>query len=268
MRRAFIAAIVLTFAIATPVAAAPPANDDLAGSIDVSIGTEITQSTVEATTSAFELSLNANCGAPAIGGAVWFTFVADADALVAFDTQDSDFSAGMIVTGEVPAPDAVITCGPGRVVIEALEGETYQIMAFGDGLSDETTGTLVLKVVETVPPPDVEITVDRNATVNRDGVVRLTGTATCTSEDGSGTLVEIFGDVRQRVGRLLITGFFGTFLDTPCDGETRTWEAFAAGDNGIFAGGKAATVAIGVGCTDFCSEAFVEATIQLRRSGR
>jgi hypothetical protein len=38
------------------------------------------------------------------------------------------------------------------------------------------------------------------------------------------------------------------------------------GSNGKFAGGKAATVAIGFGCTDSCSSGFVEATIQLSKA--
>lgn len=268
MRRAFAAAVVLTLAVAAPVAAVAPPNDELAGAIEVSVGTTVTQNTDDATTDAFETSLNEFCGAPAMGGAVWFEFTPTESAFIAFNVEESDFSAGVIVTGDPPTPEGVINCGPGNVAIDAVEGETYFIMAFGDGLSAATTGTLVFKVLEAVPPPDIELTIDRSATVNRQGVVRLTGTVTCTSDDGSGEVVEIFGDLRQRVGRILISGFFGTFVGTPCDGSTNPWEVFVVGDNGIFAGGKAATVAIGVGCTDFCSEAFVEATVQLKRSGR
>ena len=268
MRRAFMAAIVLSLAIAAPVAAAPPPNDEFTGAIEVSVGTTVTQDTEEATTDSFENSLNEFCGAPAVGGAVWFEFAPTESGFVAFNTEESDFSAGMIVTGDPPTPEGVLACGPGNIAIDVAAGETYFIMAFGDGLTPATTGKLVFTVQEAVPPPDIDLTVDRNASVNRQGVVRLTGTVTCTSDDGSGEVVEIFGDLRQRVGRLVISGFFGTFVGTPCDGEAHAWEVFVAGDNGIFAGGKAATVAIGVGCTDFCSEAFVEATVQLKRSGK
>ena len=78
----------------------------------------------------------------------------------------------------------------------------------------------------------------------------------------------MFGQVRQRVGRIFITGSFDTFIDAPCDGSTIDWEAFVLAENGLFAGGKAATVAIAFGCTDFCSEAFLEATVQLRKGGK
>jgi hypothetical protein len=141
-------------------------------------------------------------------------------------------------------------------------------MAFGDGESAATSGELIFRVSEAVPPPTIDLTVNKTATVNKSGFVHLTGTVTCTSVDGSGTLFEVFGEMTQRVGRLLIRGFFGTFLDTPCDGSTQTWDVFFQGDNGVFAGGKAATIAIAFGCTDVCSEAFVEATVQLKRSGK
>ena len=77
----------------------------------------------------------------------------------------------------------------------------------------------------------------------------------------------MFGDLSQRVGRVLIRGFFGSFNEIPCDGSTNTWEAIAVADNGLFAGGKAAAVAIAFGCTDECTEGFAEATVRLRKGG-
>jgi hypothetical protein len=138
-------------------------------------------------------------------------------------------------------------------------------LVFGDGESAATSGEMILRVEEAAPPPDIELTVNRTGTVDRAGVAHIGGTVTCTSEDGSGTLFEVFGDVSQRVGRVIIRGFFGTFIDAPCDGTTTAWQADVFADNGLFAGGKAATVAIAFGCTDLCSEQFVEATIQLRK---
>jgi hypothetical protein len=268
MRRAIVAAIVLTFALVAPVAAAPPTNDSVGGALDLPLGATVTQSTLEATTDAFELSLNAPCGAPAVGGAVWFRHVASADGFVAIDVSDSNFSAGTIVTTPVPTPDNVIACGPGRIVFDVEQGETYWIMAFGDGLSPNTTGNLVITAEAAAPPPEIELTVNSAGTVDRNGVVHLTGTVTCTSEDDAPGFIDLFGEMTQRVGRLLIRGSFGTFLETTCDGSSQVWDAFFVGDNGIFAGGKAATIAIAFGCTDLCSETYVEATVQLRRSGK
>jgi hypothetical protein len=269
MRRALVIALVCTFGIVAPVAAAAPPNDTFAGATVVSIGSTVTQDTTEAAqTDPFETSLNDFCGAPAVEHGVWFTFTAPAEGFVAFDTNDSNYPAGIMVFGGAPTPDGLLTCGPGRVALGVSNAQQYSVLVFGYDVSTATAGTMTLHVLATAPPPTIDLTVNRTASVNKAGVVRLTGTVTCTSADGSGTLFEVFGQITQRVGRLLISGFFDNFLDLPCDGSPHNWEAFAQGDNGIFAGGKAATIAIAFGCTaDFCSEGFVEATVQLRRNG-
>jgi hypothetical protein len=266
MRKSLVLALLLTFSIVAPVAAAPPPNDTVAGATVVTVGTSLSLDTTEATTDAFENSLNEFCGAPVIGNAVWFTITPTSPAFVAFDVAESSFSAGAMLFEGAPSTATLLSCGPGGVLGDLAAGQQYYLMAFGDGLSPDVSGTLRLEVREAVPPPDIELTVDRFANVDRDGVVRLTGTVTCTSEDGTGFVFEIFGDLTQRVGRFLIRGFFDNFeLSIPCDGASHAWEAFAIGDTGIFAGGKAATVAIAIGCTDLCNEGFVETTIQLRR---
>ena len=267
MRRGLLLGVILSLVVAGPVLAAPPANDTLAGATSVSIGDTVAQSTVEATVDAFEQSLSDFCGPPATGGAVWFEFVAAADGAVVFDVSELDFSAGAFAYAGAPTPDGVLACGPGSIAIDVVSGQTYNIMAIGDGLSPEITGNLVFKVLEPEPAPELALTVD-SGTVDRQGVVHLRGTITCSSESGDPVFVDLFGDLTQRIGRVLVRGFFGTFLEVPCDGSTTPWDAFLTGDNGVFAGGKAATVAIAFGCTDFCSEASYDATIQLRRSGK
>ena len=269
MRRALIFAVLLSFAVVAPVAAAV-ANDTVAGAIAVSVGDTVSEDTTAADlTDPAETVLNEFCGAPAVEHGVWFKITGTAaNPFVAFDTTGSDYSAGIMIFAGAPSTDTLVTCGPGRAGTGVAEGVEYNVLIFGDGLTTATGGALVLSVVAAVAPPALDVTVDRSATVNKQGVVRLTGTVTCTSDDGSGTVFEIFGDISQRVGRLIIRGFFDNILDLPCDGDPHAWEAFAVGDNGLFAGGKAATVAIAIGCTDFCSEGFVEATVQLKRSGK
>jgi hypothetical protein len=267
MRRGLLFGVILSLVVAGPVLAAPPPNDTLAGAIEVNVGTTVTQNTTEATVDALEQSLGDFCGPPALGGPVWFEFTPTEDATIAFDVTESDFSAGVFVYAGTPTPEGVLACGPGSVVVDVLAGETYNIMAIGDGLSPEITGTLVFKVIVAEPPPELSLTVDKGF-VDRQGVVRIVGTITCSSESGDPIFVDLFGDISQRIGRLVVRGFFSNFIEIPCDGSTTEWEAFAIGENGVFAGGKAATVAIGFGCTDSCSEAFTEATIQLRRSGK
>ena len=272
MRRASVLAILATLILslsAVGPALASAGNDTVATATAVAIpSTTNEDTTVADTTDPAETALNANCGAPAVEHGVWFSVTPAADQFVAFDTSGSDYSAGIMLFGGAPTADGLIDCGPQTIIDGLVGGQTYNILVFGDGESAATAGNLVLAVREAVAPPTVDVRLDKSATVDRHGVVHLTGTASCTSTDGSGNVVEIFGDVTQRVGRLLIHGFFDNFASISCDGTYQPWDAFFSGDNGVFAGGKAATVAIAFGCTDLCSEGFVDGVVQLRRSGR
>jgi hypothetical protein len=246
-------------------------NDTVGGATPVSIGTTITQDTSLAdATDATETALNANCGAPTVEHGVWFTITVATDTFVKFNTSLSDYSAGMMLFAGAPTAGGLLTCGAQQIAYGLSAGQAYNVLAFGDGfLTQQTGGNLVFSVALGIPAPTIDITVARYATVDRSGVVHLTGTVTCTSQDGSGTVFEVFGDITQRVGRLLIRGFFDNFnLTIACDGIAHPWDAFAVGDNGIFAGGKAVTVALAFGCTDECTSGYVQATVQLRRSGK
>jgi hypothetical protein len=269
MRRALLLAAVLTMLVVAPVAAAA-VNDTPATAIEVFLPTTtVTQDTTLADeTDPAETALNEFCGAPAVEHGVWFEITPTEDTAVSFDVSDSDYAAGIMLFAGTPTPEGLISCGP-ELIIESLSGgTTYLFMVFGDGESAATSGEMTLHVTEAVPAPEIEVTIDTVAFVNRDGVVRITGTVTCTSQDDSGIVFEVFGDITQRVGRLVIRGSFFSELGAPCDGSTTAWEAFVSGENGIFAGGKAATIAIAFGCTDLCSEGFAEARIQLKRSGK
>jgi hypothetical protein len=191
-----------------------------------------------------------------------------AAATYAFDTSKSDSSAGIMLFEGAPSGPSLLDCGPGVIVDDLEASVTYNLLVFGDGLTEATAGDLELSTRVATPAPDVEFTVNRSGSVDKAGTVHISGTATCTSANGSGQVIEIFGDVTQRVGRLLIRGFFDTSPSTPCDGTPQRWDAFFTGDNGIFAGGKAITANFGIGCTDLCSESFFAATIQLNRNGK
>jgi hypothetical protein len=268
MRRATFLAILLLLSLAAPVAAAA-VNDTVAGAIAITPGTTVTEDTTLAdVTDPVETALNEFCGAPVVEHGVWFEVTVPSDGFVSFDVSDSDYLAGLMLFPSTVTAENLITCGPDQIVEQLLTGETYFLLVFGDGGSAETSGEMILRVEAAVAPPEISLTVNKTGTVNRQGVARIGGTVTCTSEDGSGILFDVFGDVSQKVGRVIIRGFFDAFLEAPCDGSVVPWEADVFADNGLFAGGKAATIAIAFGCTDFCSEQFVEATIQLRRSGR
>lgn len=276
MRRTHTAAPVgMAFALCLSLLSAVPvlavvSNDTVGGATSVVIGTTINQDTLLAdATDATETALNANCGAPTVGHGVWFTITVLQDTFAKFDASQSNYSAGMMLFAGAPTAGSLLTCGPGVIVGGLSANQTYNVLAFGDGLTPATGGNLTFAVALGVPAPTIAVTIAHYAQVDRSGLVHLTGTVTCTSQNGSGTVFEVFGDITQRVGRILIRGFFDNFnLSIPCDAAAHPWDAFALGDNGIFAGGKAVTVALGFGCTDECAIGYVQATVQLRRSGK
>jgi hypothetical protein len=258
-------AIVLLFTLAAPVAAAAP-NDTQGSAIPITTGTTVTEDTTIADeTDPVEEALNEFCGAPVVEHGVWFSVTVTSDSFVSFDTTDSDYAVGLMLFPSTVSAESLITCGPGQIVEQLIAGETYYLLVFGDGESAATSGEMILRVEAAVAPPEISLTINRSGTVDKQGVAHISGTVTCTSEDGSGIVFDVFGDVSQKVGRVIIRGFFDTFLDAPCDGTTVPWEGSVFADNGVFAGGKAATIAIAFGCTDSCSEGFAEATIQLRK---
>ena len=267
-----LASVLLGFAALLPVAAtaaaAPPVNDDAVGATTVGpVPFQLEQDTTEATTSAEETAFNDFCGAPTLEHGVWFTATAAADGTVVADVTASNFSAGVLALSGEPGNLSPLLCGPGVISGPVSAGQTIYLLVFGDGLSAETSGQLVLDLYTPPPPPDVSVTINPRGTVNRAGVARVSGTVTCTSEDPEGFLFDVYGSMRQNVGRFSVEGYFDSYQFTPCDGLTRPWSADVFG-NGKFAGGKAVTVALAFACGSFsCGEGYAEATIQLSRNG-
>ena len=268
-----LAAALLGIASVLPMAgtagAAAPSNDDLSGATVISgVPFHVEQDTTEATTSAEETALNDYCGAPVLEHGVWFTATAAADAFVVADVTGSDYSAGILVLGGVPGDLVPLQCNHGIVSGPVSAGETVYLLVFGDGLTEATSGQLVLDIYPAPPPPEVAVTIDPRGTVDKANVAHLSGTVTCTSEDPEAILFDVSGMLRQKVGRGSVEGFFGAEQLTPCDGSTRPWGAEVFG-NGKFAGGKGATVAFAFGCDALsCGEGYAEATVQLSRSGK
>ena len=92
------------------------------------------------------------------------------------------------------------------------------------------------------------------------GAAHLSGTYTCTDAD----FIEIFGDVRQPVGRGSVTGSFDIFDEGTCDGTPRHWSVDVFADSGKFAGGKALTVSFSFACGLFeCADGYNEQTVLL-----
>jgi hypothetical protein len=123
-------------------------------------------------------------------------------------------------------------------------------------------------VQELPPPPTVTLTVSKFGSADKSGAAHISGTVTCSSTDNNGRVSDVFGSLRQTVGRIFIDGFFDSDVGARCDGTVNTWQAVVDGTNGKFSGGKAASITMSTGCNDGgCGGAFLEKTIQLRRNG-
>lgn len=267
------AAVLLGLAALLPVAstasAAPPGNDDIAGATVLGPAPfNVVQDTTEATTSAEEAAFDDFCEAPRFENGVWFTATATADVSVVADVTASDYSAGILVLVGEPGNLSPVLCSQGVVSGQLSAGQTIYLLVFGDGLTAETSGQLVLDTYLAPPAPTVDVTIDPRGTADKAGVAHVSGTVTCTSDDPEGILFDVSGFMSQKIGRGFIEGYFYVEQFTPCDGATRPWSAEVFG-NGRYAGGKAATVAFAFGCDSFsCGEGYTEATIQLSRNGR
>lgn len=265
--RALLTAVVATAVVplsAGQAVAAPPGNDTFGGATAVSLGFSEELNTTEATTDADDVEANADCGAPATDASVWYAFTASVDSGVVVDVSQSDYSAGVIVVTGAPGSFVLETCGPGTVGFFATAGTTYHVLAFDDQLDGVGTGGLLrISFNAAPPPPTVDFTVDPIGRVDqRSGVATLTGTFTCANAD----FLDVFGELRQPVGRFTIIGEFAFFVDgSSCDGTSQPWTAEVIPFNGKFKGGTSATMTFTFACGPFeCSEGFFEHTVHLR----
>jgi hypothetical protein len=132
-----------------------------------------------------------------------------------------------------------------------------------DDQSDGTGngGNLEMDVVESVTPT-VDVSVDSRAQVDRSGTAWVTGSYSCTDGDN----IEVDGELHQSVGRVTINGWGYIYDEGTCDGESHAFSMPVTGDNGKFAGGKAASIVFSYACGAFeCAEGYAEQQIQLSK---
>lgn len=247
---------------AQPAFAAAPTNDTIGGATTATLGFSETIDTTDATTDADDVDLNTFCGAPATDASVWYRYEGN-DAGVVVDVSQSSYTAGVLVGVDTGSGLELVNCGPDAVPFFASVGSTYYVLAIDDQFDGGGNGGMLnISFNEIPPPPTVDITVDPYGRVNtRTGVATISGTYTCTNGD----FIEVFGDMRQNVGRFTISGGFGFFDVGTCDGTPHRWTAEVFAFNGKFAGGKAASLTFGFSCGVWeCSDGYTEQTIQLR----
>jgi hypothetical protein len=259
------ALLVLTVPALVLLAAAPaiaqPANDDFDSATVVS-GLPFTDqvNTTDATTAADD----PDCFGQ--GPTVWYSFTPTTDLRVEANTFGSDYDTTLSVYTGAPGALTQIACNDdavgslqSRVRFDATAGETYYFMvgSFASGPG----GNLVFNVDVAPPPLELGLTIDPVGSIlPSKGVATISGTVTCSEP----AFVEVQGRMQQRVGRLLITGFFFTFVE--CTPPATAWSATVEGENGLFVAGRAQVDAFA-----FAPEegAFAEAsaTVRLRGSG-
>ena len=250
-------------AASTPVAAAPPSNDTIAGATLITdLPFSDTVDTTEATTDTEELAAAQPCvdlGAPAIEKAVWYTGTIVTDQLtVVTDVTASSYSAGIAVFAGLPSAETFVTCGPAVVSGPVSAGQTFYVMVFGD-VPGSPGGTLEISIFPAMPV-EVALTVDEIGHFDgRTGTATITGTATCS---GSADFAGVSGTLRQPVGRFAVNGFFSVPLE--CDATTHTWTAEIIPGDGKFAGGRATIEATVFACgAAGCDQDFVQQPIRL-----
>lgn len=254
-----------TFAFAGPVLAAAPSNDVIGGIETLSVPDSVTLDTSEATTDADDAAMNpGECGAPATDASVWYELTGTGS-WVAVDVSESTYSAGVLVTTG-PPDFTFVTCGPGATAWLTETGVNYTILVIDDQLDGAGNGgTLRMEVAEVPPPPEVSVTVNPRGTFNsRTGSATIKGTVTCSNGPAEFSFIDVF--MRQKVGRLFIDGG-GSVEGFTCDGTTQPWSVDIFPFNGIFKGGRTATVTFAFACGEFlCGEGFDESVVSLSAS--
>jgi len=249
---------------AAPVLAAAPSNDTLGGIKQISLPFSETISTTDATTDADDLDIAAGCeGVPALDASVWYEITPATDQFIVVDMSSSNYSAGAIIATGSSGNWTVQACGPEGVIWEAVAGETYTVLVFDDQQDGAGNGgNLTVNFEEAPPPPDVTVTVNPKGTFNaHTGSATIKGTVACEGGPPEFTFIDVL--VRQKVGRLFIDGE-GFIEGFTCDGTTQAWTAEVFGFNGVFKGGKTATVTFAVACGEFlCGEGFDESIVML-----
>lgn len=248
---------------ALPASAAVPSNDTIAGATVISsVPFSETVDTTEATTDAEDAAINANCGAPATNGSVWYSLTASAAAYVV-DVSQSTFTAGVIVATGTPGNLSIVTCGPRSVGFETVAGTTYYLMAFSDN-PDVVGGQLSISVTESTPAPKVSMVINEVGRVDgRTGAATVSGTYTCEGQADFGFLQ---GRLSQKQGNIHVVGDFAQ--DGLTCGGTFKWEATITPESGKFKRGDAASIAVVVGCNQLgCNSYETLDVIRLKGGG-
>jgi len=255
--------LTLGFLQVSPALAQAPLNDDFDDAVLVpGLPFSDAQDTTEATTAADD-------PVPSCVGTthtVWYRFTPPADMPIAANTFGSDFDTTLSVwTGSRGALEEVAcnddTFGvQSRVRFDATGGVTYYFMA--GSFFDLPGGQLVFNVDVAPPPLEFDLSVNPVGSVKPStGVVTIRGEVFCSRP----AFADIFLQVDQKIGRVIVRGFGETFIES-CDGVV-PWSVTVFGENGLFVGGKAQVSAFAFAVSEDGEEAFADQFLTVRLRG-
>lgn len=169
------------------------------------------------------------------GPTVWYVLIPSEDATILASTFGSDYDTTLSAYTGTRGDLVQIACNDdtgglqSSVVVSVTAGEPVYFMvgAFASGPG----GNLVFNVDLAPPPLEVSLAIDPFGGVDpRSGVATIRGTFSCSRSSP----VDIFGVLRDRIGRARIEAFFGDFF--LCEGSGR-WQAQVTAQNAYLVGG-------------------------------
>lgn len=240
LRLAILVSLVAGALASAPVASAqPPSNDEITGATvvveplpyqDVINISQATGASTDPGCSSDPGDLN--------NPTVWYSYTPTENALIQANTFGSSYDTTLSAFRDNGGGLDHLDCNDdfgglqSALNIDVLAGETILFMV-GSFSGQPVDGELVFTVGPQPPPLEVELQVDTIGTVApRDGNVTITGNVTCSAPSN----VELFAQMEQRSGRVIISGFGFDFFE--CDGET-PFTLTIVGENGLFTAGKA-----------------------------
>jgi hypothetical protein len=244
--------------------AEPPANDDIAAATVV-VGVPFADGPIDTREATAAPDDPQDCFN---NGSTWYTFTPATDLFVEVNTIGSDYDTTLGVYAGPAGSLSLIACNDdfyglqSGVRFDATANTTYSIMVgFCCGNGESGGGTLLFNVREAPPLLDIALVVNSQGTFDtKSGAATITGTVTCNTV---ASFTEVFGTVRQRVGRDFITGNFNV-NPVPCSPPSTNWSAAVVGD-GLFRGGKVIVDLVANACDDFsCDSDAVRTTRQLK----
>jgi hypothetical protein len=234
--------------------AAPPSNDDIENA------TVVTAAPFYDSTDNSEATSDADdqCGV----ATVWYAYTPTESGNIRADVS-SDFSPVLELRAPGEEPGDRGCSEGGSIFATVTAGETYFIsvgtLAPGEPGQVGPGGPFQFQLTQM--PLDaglIEITVDRGATINRDGVVTVSGTITCDRPDSA--QIDLYVD--QRVGRRTVQGYGAAVTD--CGPAASIWTVQLSSDSELsYRPGRART---GVEATNYNTFASFFGELHLRRA--